>query len=84
MADGVVVRRTGWNRWSIEVVGFWAKGRIVGEGRWTRVRSVRRVREEMRGGIFGFLCLLAGVRRAGIWDEAEVDREFAIGGGQVT
>ena len=43
------VRRMGWN-WN------WEGAVVVGlgsmEGRWTIVRSVRRVREESKGGIF--------------------------------
>lgn len=47
------VRRMGWNwNWDGDVVV--GLGRM--EGRWTIVRSVRRVREESKGGILSFWC----------------------------
>lgn len=50
----VGVRRTGWNR---ETVGLEIDGVAVRDGRCTKVRRVRRVREEMNGGIVAVVCV---------------------------
>jgi hypothetical protein len=62
----VGVRRTGWNR---ETVGLENAGMAVREGRWTRVRRVRRAREDMNGGIVAVVC---------VWMKLTVPYDFCI------